>query len=198
MWLRNTKRDWDDGCGRAEEDRGRSVSEGTKTTPSECRWLFQSLVWVWAFTDVSAGLFSADIGKAFIEQNDGVEVELRRRLPLLPLVPKMTSFSFKEKIPVTIYYILHVILTNKESINHCLTTKSLSDKMNFSEWRDIYKTCESVVSYSSFTTLGQSDSIACYYITLDFSSINPLSVISHPLSRYHSDDYLLVAPLSAL
>lgn len=66
-WLRSTKRDWDDGWGRVEEDRGRSVREGTKTTPSDCRWLFQSLAWIWAFTEISAGLFSGDTGKAFIE-----------------------------------------------------------------------------------------------------------------------------------
>lgn len=66
-WLRSTKGDWDDGWGRVEEDRGRSVREGTKTTPSDCRWLFQSLAWIWAFTEVSAGLFSGDTGRAFIE-----------------------------------------------------------------------------------------------------------------------------------
>lgn len=66
-WLRSTKRDWDDGWGRVQEDRGRSVREGTKTTPSDCRWLFQSLAWIWAFTETSAGLFSGDTGRAFIE-----------------------------------------------------------------------------------------------------------------------------------
>lgn len=66
-WLRSTKRDWADGWGRAGEDRERSVREGTKTTPSDCRWLFQSLAWVRPFTEISAGLFSGDTGKAFIE-----------------------------------------------------------------------------------------------------------------------------------
>lgn len=66
-WLRSTKRDWADGWGRAGEDRGRSVREGTKTTPSDCRWLFQSLAWIRPFTEISAGLFSGDTGRAFIE-----------------------------------------------------------------------------------------------------------------------------------
>lgn len=67
-WLKNTKRDWDEGWGRVEEDRGRSVREGTKTTPSDCRWLFQSLAWAWALAEDSAGLFAVDTSKAFIEQ----------------------------------------------------------------------------------------------------------------------------------
>lgn len=66
-WLRSTKRDWADGWGRAREDRGRSVREGTKTTPSDCRWLFQSLAWIRPYMEISAGLFSGDTGKAFIE-----------------------------------------------------------------------------------------------------------------------------------
>ena len=67
-WLRSTKRDWDGGWSRVEEeDRGRSVREGTKATPSDCRWLFHSLTWIWAFAETSAGLFAGDTANTVIE-----------------------------------------------------------------------------------------------------------------------------------